>query len=476
MLTYNLENRGETPLYIYLYERIKADIESGAIRPDEKLPSRRTLAEHLKVSVLTVQNAYAQLLSEGYLYTRPKSGCFASALEGLRAPAPAPQAEPREPAAESRYFLDFCDNSISLEQFPFSVWSKQMREVIGARYSGLLRPTPGSGAWELRQAIAGFLHRFRGMSVSPDRIIVGAGTEYLYGLLVKLLGKDAVYAVEDPGYRKIAAIYRSEGVDCRPVPLDAHGLSAAMLARSGADIVHISPSHHFPTGIVMPIKRRQELLNWAGEREGRYIIEDDYDSEFRFTGKAVPTMQSIDTRDRVIYVNTFSKTISPAIRISYMILPPLLLKKYREELSFYSCTVSGFEQYTLARFIESGGFERHINRMRKAYRLKRDFIIRAIKSGPLGKMAEIREENAGLHFLLKLDTALSDREIVRCAAEKGIKLSCLSEYYYDRQLSEYYDRQDGAVQGMVILNYSGVDTAHLEKGMEMLAEIVGQKV
>ncbi|HPF55732.1 MAG TPA: PLP-dependent aminotransferase family protein, partial [Clostridiales bacterium] len=277
MLTYDLSSRGNVPIYLYLYNCIKADIENGVIKPDEKLPSKRNLAEHLKISVLTVQNAYLALLSEGYLYSRVRSGYYASALEHVNRTAPVKKAETDEPVQkEPEWVIDFCDNNIDAANFPFSIWSKQMREVLNEGVA--LEKIPAAGVLALRIAIADFLYHFRGMAVSPEQIIIGAGTEYLYGLLVKLLGKDKIYAVEDPGYRKIAAVYHAENVECRYIGLDKHGISSAELAESGADIVHISPAHHFPTGIVMPIKRRQEILNWANEQAGRFIIEDDYDS------------------------------------------------------------------------------------------------------------------------------------------------------------------------------------------------------
>ena len=463
MLTYDLSNRGNVPIYLYLYNHIKADIEKDVIKPDEKLPSKRNLAEHLKISVLTVQNAYFALQSEGYLYTRAKSGYFASALENVNRPAPMKKTDDDFSKDEPDWLIDFSDNNVDIEHFPFSIWSKQMREVLSEGSGEILQKIPFAGVLRLREALADFLYHFRGMSVLPEQIIIGAGTEYLYGLLVKLLGKDKIYAVEDPGYRKIARIYNAESVECRYIGLDKYGISSAELNDSDADIVHISPSHHFPTGIVMPIKRRQEILNWANEKAGRFIIEDDYDSEFRFAEKPIPTMQSIDAQGKVIYINTFSKTISPSIRISYMVLPHVLLTQFREALGFYACTVSGFEQYALAKFISNGYFERHINRMKKAYKAKRNLIIKAIKNSALGNQAEILEENAGLHFILKLKTALSDEEIVRRAGENGIKISCLSQYCF---------RQEHVSPGMVIINYSGINTDRLEGVMETFGRMI----
>ena len=465
MLTYNLMNRKDLPLYIFLYNSIKEDIEKRLIKPHEKLPSKRGLADHLKVSIMTVQNAYAQLLAEGYIYSRVRSGYYAAELEQM--PTEAAPAEGQEATEDSLpdYFMDFCENSINISNFPFSIWSRQMRQILNERDSELLRRMPTAGVFKLRKAIAEFLHRFRGITVTPDHIVIGAGTEYLYGMLIKLLGRDKIYAVEDPGYQRLTEIYLSEGVACRYIGLDQFGMRVDELEKSDADIAHMSPSHHFPTGVIMPVRRRQEILAWAYSGANRYIIEDDYDSEFRFTGRAVPTLQSIDTQDKVIYMNTFSKTISPAIRISYMVLPSTLMQKNRQELGFLSCTVPSFEQYTLAKFIESGSFERHVNRVRKAYKSRRDCVIEAIESSSLSEKAEILEEDAGLHFILKLHTKISDEEVIRRAEERGIRISSLSEHCHQPQ---------NASPSMFIINYSGIDLARIGEAVEILASIVRQ--
>ena len=283
-----------------------------------------------------------------------------------------------------------------------------MRQTILEEDTELLRSTPYNGAPALRRAIAAHLRQFRAMDVDPEQIIIGAGTELLYTLIIQLLGRDKRYAVEDPGYGKIAKIYQAHQVPLCRVGLDGGGLDITLLRRQPADVVHISPSHHYPTGIVMPITRRQELLRWAAEQPERYILEDDYDSEFRFVGRPIPTLFSVSENQRVIYLNTFSKTIAPSIRISYMILPPQLLARYREMLGFYACTVSSFEQYTLARFLEQGRYEQHLNRMRTRYRQKRDAVIDAIGSSPLSGRVEVWEQDAGLHFLMHLHTELGD--------------------------------------------------------------------
>ena len=435
MLTYPLSKESGRSLYEQLYEGIRRDILSGTLPAHQRLPSKRALAQHLEVSIITVQNAYEQLAAEGYIYSQEKRGYYVSPVERpLQAAARQPAPLPPEPEQKT-YFLDLVTNSIDRAYFPFTVWA--------------------------RRAISDYLRQFRGMNVDSGQIIVGAGTEFLYSLLIQLLGREKCYAVEDPGYSKIAEIYRSHQVNLRRVGLDEKGLSTRLLRRQEADIVHLSPSHHYPTGIVMPIGRRQELLRWAEEQEGRWILEDDYDSEFRFVGRPIPTLFSIDEAQRVIYLNTFSKTIAPSIRISYMILPPRLMEVYREKLGFYACTVSGFEQYTLAKFMAQGRYEQHLSRMKARYRQKRDAVIAMLRSSPLADRVEIMEQDAGLHFLVRLDTRLPDAALRSRAAEQGVRLALLSDYYSARS---------SAPQHIVVVNYSGIDLERLPEGLRRLAQ------
>ena len=462
MLTYTLDKGAGVSLYEQLYRCVKEDILSGRLAAGEKLPSKRALAAHLEVSVITVKNAYEQLMAEGYLAGVEKKGYFVSfVLPPVTGAAPLPQEESAEPR-EREWFLDLVTNSIAAEDFPFTVWARLMRQTILERGTGLLHSTPPQGAWALRRAIAAHLRQFRGMEAAPEQIIVGAGTEVLYSLLVQLFGRERLYGVEDPGYGKIARIYRSNGAAVAAIPLDDAGLSAEELRRSGADVVHISPSHHYPTGLVMPIARRQELLRWAQERPERIILEDDYDSEFRFVGRPIPTLFSIDGGEQVVYLNTFSKTIAPSIRISFMVLPRHLLADFREKLGFFACTVSAFEQYTLARFLSDGYYEKHLSRMRKHYRQKRDAVIAAVRQSPLAPHATITEEDAGLHFLLRLDGAPPDEVLRREAEARGIRLA---------MLSDYYQRPGEVPQHVLVVNYTGIDLERLPAALERLAEL-----
>ena len=452
MLTYSFDDRGMDFLYEHLYKEIKNDILMGNLKAHEKLPSKRALAAHLNVSVVTVENAYSQLLAEGYIYSKPKSGfyvcdvkaedadvvgvsnaCYTSRPEDHVTEHTHVIREHAEASDQNRFFADFVNNSTLSENFPFSTWTKLMRETMMDDREKLMKRSPSGGIFELRKAIADYLYQFRGMSVSPNQIIVGAGTEYLYGLIIQLLGRDSVYGVENPGYQKIQHIYDAYQVKCCYIDMDESGVNIDSLERSGADVVHISPSHHFPTGTVTPASRRYELLGWAAKQKGRYIIEDEYDSEFRLVGNPIPALQSIDASDKVIYMNTFSKSLSSTIRISYMVLPIPLMVRYNHILSFYACTVSNFDQYTLTRFIQEGYLEKHINRMRKFYRNSRDRILGCIRSHRLYPQVTIKEENAGLHFLMEIDTSYTDREMVDRAAAAGINISSLSQYCHGKE-------------------------------------------
>ncbi|MBQ8176365.1 MAG: PLP-dependent aminotransferase family protein [Oscillospiraceae bacterium] len=426
-LTFNSDDK--TPLYQQLCSYIKSEIESGGIKSGERLPSKRVLSAHLKISIITVETAYAQLMAEGYITSKPGSGYYAECLAGDNAVVDviaednAAQTDP----AEIKY--DFRTNRIDTSDFPFSVWAKLSREVLSERSSDLLNACPSQGMMPLRMEIAEYLKSFRGMNVNPEQIFVGAGSEYLMGLIIQLLGRDNAYGVENPGYNKIYRIFSANTSRVFPVPMDEKGASAEAISGFGINVLHITPSHHFPLGMIMPVSRRQELLRWAYSCEDRYIIEDDYDSEFRYSGRPVPTLQSMDKNGRVIYINTFTKSLAPSMRISYMILPQRLCERYNSRLSFYSCTVPVFEQLTLAKFMENGHFERHINRMKKIYRQRRDILCKKITEGSLGEFTEISGTDAGMHLLLTVNNGMKQSELISSAANEGAMVHGLSEYY-----------------------------------------------
>ena len=452
MLTYELKKSPGVPLYEALYRCIRADILSGVLKPGEKLPSKRALAENLEVSKITVEAAYSQLLSEGYIRSREKVGYFVEAIRRQAVPTTTesvPAAEPEKP------LLDL--TGAGTVRFPFSVWTRLQREVMLDYGEKLLLPMPNQGIFELRKAISDHLAAFRGLHAPPENILVGAGTDFLYNILIQLLGRDLIYAVEEPGYGKIRKIYAAGGVACVSAAMDHQGVRPDSLME--ARVLHISPSHHFPTGLVTPVSRRLELLDWARENGG-YIIEDDYDSEFRFDAHPMSAMQSLDHSGRVIYMNSFSKTLAPSIRISYMVLPDALLARFQEKLGFYGCTVPSFEQYTLARFLSGGHFEKHINRMRKFYRARRNRVITLLRNCPMAERLEILEQDAGLHFLLRIDTKLSDRELTDHLRSYGIRIHALSHYYH----------LTGENTHCLVVNYAGLDEEVLARVLEAATE------
>lgn len=461
MLTYTFTDRGSDSLYEHLYKCIKNDILEGKLKAGEKLPSKRSLSKNLGISIITIENAYAQLMSEGFIYSLPKKGFYVTTFKE----APITQEPVRHtdtltlPKADTEYFADFSSNQTPPKYFPFSIWSKLMRESLNEKQDVLLTNPPCGGSMALRQAISEHLLEFRGLKAEPEQIIIGAGTEYLYGLLIQLLGMDKTYAVENPGYKKIRMIYDSHCVNCQAISMDKEGVLPSELEEKNINVIHISPSHHFPTGIVMPVSRRYELLSWASKDPDRYIIEDDYDSEFRLSGQPIPTLQSIDVLEKVIYINTFTKTLASTIRISYMVLPKHLAAAFYENLSFYSCTVSTFEQYTLAKFIKDGYFEKHINRMRTYYHTKKDQLISYIKNSHLAKDVTISKEEAGLHFLMKVNCKVKEQEFLARTHHAGIKLLPLSAYCMGETSHEDHT---------YVINYSSVPDEHMEEAITII--------
>ena len=449
----------DKPLYEQLYNHIRNEIESGKIGPGDKLPSKRALSAHLKVSVVTVETAYSLLAAEGYIYSVPGSGYYAERLPGPFRGERNQALIPQKPA-EREYRYDFRTNRVDTELFPFSVWARLSRELLSSGGAELLQSCNGKGVYALRQAIAEHLRSFRGVEAQPEQIVIGAGGEYLTGLLVQLLGRDKVYGVEEPGYVKTRRVFSANCHRVAPIALDGSGAMPVSLLEQGIQVAHLTPSHHFPLGIVMPAARRHEILAWASAAEGRTIIEDDYDSDFRFSGKPVPALQSLDCDNRVIYLNTFTKSLAPSMRIGYMVLPLNLLERFDEKLGFYACTVPVFEQLILAEFIQRGHFERHISRMRKLYLKRRDFFVKALEASRLADMMEVKSSNAGMHLLLSSRQGLGERELVERAAQEDARVYGLSEYY------SFGGSCTGP--GSVIAGYSGMSTEQLTQGIAAL--------
>lgn len=452
MFTCTLEAASKIPLCEQLYTALKREMERGGIRPGERMPSKRELAAHLSVSTATVEAAYARLISEGLCESRPRSGIYA--LEQAQRVG---LTDGEKPPVR----WNFGTGAADAAHFPYATWARLMREVLSEQSATLLLSGDPQGEPALRREIAGYLHRMRGIDAPPEAIVLGAGTEVLVSALVALIGRERLFAVEDPGYSRVRRILVVSGARIAPTPLSGGAIDVRELYRSGAGAAYVTPTHQFPTGEEMQPGQRAALLRWARETGG-YILEDDYDSEFRFVGRPIPTLFSIDGGEQVVYLNTFSKTIAPSIRISFMVLPRRLLADFRQKLGFYACTVSAFEQYTLAQFLAGGWYEKHLSRMRKHYRQKRDAVIAAVYKSPLAPYAAITEEDAGLHFLLRLDGAPSDETLRREAEQRGIRLAMLSDYYQCPQ---------DAPQHVLVVNYTGIDLDRLPAALERLAAL-----
>ncbi len=462
ILIYDFNQREKQSKYEYLYQCLKADILNGNLAEGSKLPSKRELSEANHISIKTVMNAYEQLIMEGYIVSKERSGYFVVSnftpqLRYQNIPVKPPKAE-----EEESWFANFCANTAVYEKFPFSMWTRVMRNVLADYQVNLMRRGEFLGSQELRLEIAKHLYHSRGIVVSSDCIVIGTGIEYLYSKLIELLPKDSIYGVENPGYRKIPHIYEEYGVQWTWSEMDEEGILMNSLQKSRASVLHVSPEHHYPLGTVMSAKRRQQLLKWLEMDNNRYIIEDDYDCEFRYRGRPISALYGLDHTQRVIYMNTFSKTLSPAIRISYMVLPEKLLNQYVSTANFFSNTSSNLEQYTLARFIKEGYFCRHLNRMRKYYQKQGEMMLKSLNETKGIPFEKISGVESGTHLLVRINTRMSDLEIKWKARQKGINLSCLSEFCIGNP-KQY--------QNILVLNYLNMDEEHMKEVMARLAEV-----
>lgn len=445
MLTYQL---GEKNKYYTLYRLIREDILHGKIKSGERLPGKRTLAEHLGVSVVTVQTAYEQLLAEGYIYSEERKGYFVASVNVDKSDV-AVACESENRATES-FDLNLVSGRAPAELFPFSVWARLMRKTLSEEGEHLLERVPCDGSPKLKTAIADYLYRYRGYRVDPRYVVVGAGAEYLYGVVVQLLGRSKPYAVENPGYGRVSDTYKLNGAQCVYIDVGERGANVAEAETFDVCAFHVSPAHQYPTGAVMPVTERARLLSWACD-SGAYIIEDDYDSEFRLWGKPLQTTAAMNG-ERVIYINTFSKTLAPSMRLGYMVLPPLLYAKYMQLYGQTANVVPLFEQLTLAQMLNGGYFERHVNRLKNYYRGIRAELIKLIEALPCEK--QIIETGGGLHATLRLPGFSSDGEIKAKAKGLGVNLKCLSDYLL--QPSQKYSN-------VAVVNYSSVTAEQLKK-------------
>lgn len=458
-LTPTLHTDSKTPIYQQLYHYIKVEIQEGRLQPNRKLPSKRKLSAYLNISQNTIQTAYDQLIEEGYITSYEKKGYFVNQIDDLQK-LKLTQIKDSSVSAEVAVpvIYDFSYHGVDLPSFPFAIWRKLMKEVINEYDRELLQPGNSMGYAGLRIALAAYLHQSRGVNCTEHQIIISSGTEMLFQILFQLFDRRSIYGIENPGYEKLNQLFTANRALFKAIPIDENGMLPVEIERSNVNILCITPAHQFPSGQIMPINRRIRLLNWAKEAADRYILEDDYDSEFKYSGKPVPALQGLDSNDKVIYMGSLSKSISPTLRVSYMVLPPGLMDRYQKELSYLLCPVPIFEQKFLCRFIEEGYFERHLNRMRTIYKKKREVLVHEITKLNCG--ITIYGADAGLHLLLQVPNHMTEQQLIVTARAKGVKVYASSRYYSDPS--------NIPVTPIILLGYAVMSEEEIIKSVQLL--------
>lgn len=454
VISYVLTKENGRPLYESLYRCIRDDVMSGTLLPGQAMPSKREFADRLGVSPVTVEHAYRELVAEGYLEALPRKGHFVREMPSLRAPsdsrveteggpcgfAPSGQRETStglgrveggpfgfaDHALRPRF--DLASSGSAFGSFPSKTWARIVRDVLLDDEAALLDPLPRQGSLRLRKAICAHVRLSRGIEADPDQVVVGSGAQSLYGLLSLMFGKDcAGVAVENPGYPTVQATYQAHGLPVFAVSVDDEGLSVEELRTTRASVVHVAPSHQYPTGVLMPISRRYELLSWASESSGRCIVEDDYDCEFRLSGRPVPSLASVDVEGSVVYMNTFSKSLLGSMRIAYMIVPKRLLGRYRSACGFVPCSVSALEQETLARFMERGEFDRQAGRTCRRLRQCKEAILSSLKDRIAQGSVGVENAENGMFFLLRLPSTVDEKTASETLLRHGVRAALVSD-------------------------------------------------
>ncbi len=462
----DLQGGAKAPLYEKIYRHLKHEICSGRISEGEKLPSTRLLAKQLTVSRSTVEMAYEQLLAEGYILSEACRGFFVCDIRGLYQ---LNQRETKNRAVKQEkaevlkeVSVDFSPDAVDTAHFPYNIWRKIYRGVLAEDREELLLPGDGQGDYGLRCVIADYLHQARGVNCTPSELIIGAGNEYLELILAQILGGGKKVLMDDPTYLQAYHTFCNLGYEVWTAPVIKEETAVLNIRTGKPDIVYVMPSHQFPLGTVMTFKRRLELLNWASEEESRFLIEDDHDSEYRYRGKPIPSLQSIDQSGSVIYMGTFSKSIAPSLRISYMVLPERLMEVYRKKCGFYSTTVPRIQQEVLREFMKGGHFGRHLNRMRAVYKSKHDFIIGELRKKAW--VAEIGGDHAGLHLPVRIASGINESALCKQALEAGVRVVGISQHYI-----EPVQKQPEPV---LLLGYGKPDEEEIKRGLNILDDIL----
>ncbi len=431
MLMFDIQQSQNLPIYIQLYENIKKSIINGSMQEGEKLPSKRQLSQYLSISQTTVENAYAQLIDEGYIYSKPKSGFYISAIETLpfinENPAPSPQ---RSLTSEHNPQYAFKLGMVDQTHFPFEQFRKYAKEAFEEPQYPLVEIGHRQGDYALRQQISQYLFHSRGVQATPEQVIVASSTEQLLSIITDLLPSHSQFMLEDPIYPQVHQLLKRKHIPFRFIPVEKDGIAIESINQTEHNIVYITPSHQFPSGVTMRLNKRMQLLKWAHQSKDRFIIEDDYDSEFRYEGKPIPALQGLDQSGRVIYVSTFSKSISPSIRIAYAVLPEALLQRYHALQNLEGGTVPRHTQFMVTRFMQTNQFERHLNRMRKIYRQKRDKVLSTLKQYP--ELFTINGEKTGMHFIISIQNGWDEATCIRQLKANDIDIHPLSDYSFDK--------------------------------------------
>ncbi|MBM7602704.1 GntR family transcriptional regulator/MocR family aminotransferase [Metabacillus crassostreae] len=459
-ITLILDNKNSKPMYIQLANHIKQEILCGRIKPNEKLPSKRNLANHLGLSINTIQSAYEQLSAEGYVESKPRKGLFVTTVNHdlkINQNQSCEKVDSKTKLIQEKPMIDFNSGKVDLQLFPYSIWRKLTLQSLYEDEGKLFYMGNPQGEVNLREQISAHLYASRGVRCSPEQIVIGAGIQVLLGLLCLIIGKEHTYALENPGFHRTRITLQDLGVQTVPISLDEDGINITHLKKTDANVVYVTPSHQFPNGMIMPISRRMELLKWA-EEKNRYIIEDDYDGEYRYKGKPIPSLQGLDKNEKVVYLGTFSKSLIPSIRISYIVLPSSLLNRYEEHFTIYKQTVSRLHQDTLFRFINDGHWDSHLNKMRTLYRKKHETLTSAIKN-LLGEKVKVIGQKSGLHIVLEVKNNMNENELISKAASKGVKVYPLSIYYQDGLQSKVH---------RILLGFGGLTETEIHIGIRLL--------
>ncbi|GLX67051.1 PLP-dependent aminotransferase family protein [Paenibacillus glycanilyticus] len=460
-LTPELDKQSEIPLYQQLFHYLKGQIESGLLKENERLPSIRQMSAYLSVSKNTVETAYQQLLAEGYVHSRLRSGLYVMALEKLEGAVEQKRVKTgpiMDPAAKLPHAINFEYGDVELEHFPVRLWKKCLVDALEECTVEVYGYGDRQGHAGLRGEIAKYLYQARGVVCSQEQIFLSAGTQTTISLLAQLLPLPRDIAMEEPGYHGVRTVLLNMGRNMIPIPLDSDGISTEYLKQCEAKTVYVTPSHQFPLGMIMPVQNRIKLLQWAYEQDG-YIIEDDFDSELRYQGQPIPALKALDTGDKVIYLGTFSKSFLPGIRLSYMVLPERVTQEYRNKLEAYSQSVSPLIQAAMYRFMKEGYFESHIRKMRKLYQSRHKLLLRTIQE-QLGSQVEVIGERSGMHLLLDVHGRSSD-ELVMKALEHEVIVYTPRKHWLDAE---------ACPPSYIMLGFGGLSEELIREGIGRLKQ------